>query len=318
VITIIQQGFFTTIQDQGRWGYQAYGMPIAGAMDRYACRVANLLVGNHADAAVIEMTASGAAFKFDKEQFVAVCGADMQGKLNGVPLRNWSAFIVPQRGEVRFDAAATGYRTYLAVCGGFAVPMVLASRSTYTPAKVGGHEGRALRQGDVLNIGQDSAFKVEPRSLEVSYIPEYPAAINLRVILGPQDKMFTPEAINTFFASAYVVTDRSDRISYQLKGPRIMTIGKADIVSDAVCLGAIQIPSHGMPVIMTADHQTTGGFAKIGSVIQADLSKLAQARPGEAIRFTYVTEDQAIEALRHERQCYINIAESCQGRDNIC
>ncbi|WP_425060020.1 5-oxoprolinase subunit C [Sporomusa carbonis] len=312
MITVIHQGHFTTIQDEGRWGYQAYGMPSAGAMDRYSCRVANLLVGNKINAAVIEMTMFGASFKFDEEQLVAVCGADMQGRLNDAPISNWSSFLVPKRGEIKFASATTGYRTYLAVRGGVDVPVVLESRSTYTRARVGGYEGRALQQGDVLYVGQDGAFQVHTQNLESQYIPQYGEQINLRVLLGPQDNMFTPEAISTFFESVYTITDQSDRIGYRLKGPRIMHTGKADIVSDAVCLGAIQIPANGMPVIMTADHPTTDGFAKLGSVIRADLSILAQARPGGTIRFRCIGEQEAIEALKHEKQCYISITKLCQ------
>lgn len=308
MITTIHQGVFTTIQDEGRFGYQAYGMPSAGAMDRYACRVANLLVGNDASAAVIEMTTVGASFKFDEEQFVAVCGADMHGTINGAPIINWSSFIVPRGSEIRFDVATKGCRTYMAVRGGIDVPVVLGSRSTYTQAKVGGYEGRVLWQGDVLNIGRDSAFSVRSRNLESKYIPQYSERINLRVILGPQDNMFTPEAIRTFFESAYTITNQADRIGYRLKGPGIMHRGKADIVSDAVCLGAIQVPANGMPIIMTADHKTTGGFAKLGSVIRVDLSTLAQARPGDTIHFTQIAEQEAIQALRDEKQRYSNIS----------
>lgn len=314
VITTIQQGYFTTIQDQGRWGYQAYGMPVAGAMDRYAYRIANLLAGNREDAAVIEMTGAGAAFKFDEEQFVAVCGADMQGKLNGTPVGNWSSFFVPRRGEIRFDAAATGYRTYLAVRGGIDVPMVLGSRSTYTRAKIGGYEGRALRQGDVLYIGQDSEPRqAVPQHLSVQYVPRYSTKINLQVILGPQDDMFAEQAIDTFFKSTYTVDEQSDRIGYQLQGPKVLTGGKADIVSDAVGQGAIQIPSYGMPFIVTADHATTRGFAKIGYVIQSDLSKLAQAKPGDRICFSRVSEEEAIEALQSTQRCYTAIQSQLSG-----
>lgn len=314
MITIIRQGNFTTIQDEGRLGYQAYGMPSAGAMDRYACKVANLLVGNHASAAVIEMTAFGASFKFDEEQFVAVCGADMHGNMNGGPISNWSSFTVAKGSEVKFDAATEGYRTYLAVAGGIDVPIVLGSRSTYTRAKVGGYEGRVLWQGDVLSIGKDNASSVQPRNLDSKYIPSYSEQINLRVILGPQDHLFTSDAIKVFFESTYTITDQANRMSYRLKGPVITHVGKADIVSDAVCLGAIQVPASGMPIIMTADHQTTGGFTKLGSVIRVDLSTLAQGRPGDRINFQCITEQEAIEALKDEQQRYTNIEKMCSFR----
>ena len=312
MITTIEPGLFTTIQDQGRWGFQAYGMPISGAMDRYASQVANLLVGNRSDAAVLEMTGTGGTFKFDEKQIVAVCGGDMQGLLNHMPISNWSTFIVPRRGILRFDTAASGYRTYLAVRGGFEVPIVLGSRSTCTPVKIGGHEGRVLRQGDVLHVGRDMECETQLGSLADGYIPQYANEVHLRVILGPQDTMFGSAALDTFFGSSYKVTTQSDRTGYRLKGPKIKHLGSADIISEAVWLGAIQVPVHGMPFIMTADHQTTRGYAKLGSVIRGDLSKLVQTKPGDCIRFLCSTEEEAIEALQKEQESYRNIAHACK------
>lgn len=299
MITTLLPGDFTTIQDGGRWGYQAYGMPVAGAMDSYAYRLANLLAGNPDHAAVIEMTRRGAAFKFDEEQFVAVCGADMQGKLDGRPVANWSSFVVPRRGELRFAAAASGFRTYLAVRGGIDVPPVLGSRSTYVRAGIGGYEGRPLRQGDVLYVGAGAACPAVPRRVPGQFIRHYEPEVTLRVLPGPQDTMFTRTALDTFYASTFVVGSQSDRAGYSLTGPKIIPIGKeADIVSDAVGLGAVQIPSSGRPYIVTADHQTTRGFAKIAYVIQVDLARLAQARAGDKIRFAAVTEPEAIAELQ--------------------
>lgn len=316
MITTIHQGFFTTIQDEGRWGYQAYGMPVAGAMDKYSYRVANLLVGNQPGTGVIEMTREGAAFRFDEEQFVAVCGADMQGTLNDVPITNWSAFVAPKGCELKFAAAPNGYRTYLAVYGGFDVPLVLGSRSTYTGASVGGCEGRALRQGDVVYVGQEGAIPTQPQVLAEKFIPYYREEINLRVILGPQENMFSQEALHAFFCNPYCITEKADRIGYRLKGPKIMHIEKATVVSDALCLGAIQIPAHGMPVIMMADHQTTDGFAKLGSVIRVDLNKLAQAKPGDHLSFTCVREEMAIQALQEEKKQYSEIEALCKANGN--
>lgn len=308
MITVIQQGEFTTIQDKGRWGYQAYGMPVAGAMDQFAYRISNLLVGNTENAAAIEMTGTGAAFKFSEEQFIAVCGADMRGELNGVSINNWSSFLIPKRSELIFQAAAKGYRTYLAVRGGINVPMVLGSRSTYTRANIGGYEGRPLRKGDVLYPGENIARDLLPRKLASQYIPEYRPEVNLRIILGPQDTMFADKSIQTLLSNTYTVSEQSSRTGYQLIGPRILTNNTADIVSDAVGLGAVQIPSSGLPYIVTADHGTTRGFAKLGYVIQVDLSKLAQLKPGDLVRFSCLTEQEAIDALIQERQYYKAIA----------
>jgi biotin-dependent carboxylase-like uncharacterized protein len=270
--------------------------------------LANLLVGNKDNAAVLEMTGVGAALKFDEAQVVAVCGADMQGSLNDVPFVNWSSFVVPQRGELRFGVAIEGYRTYVAVRGGFEVPIVLGSRSTYTHANIGGQNGRTLRRGEVLYTGQDIAQPVKQQKISKQYIPKYAANITLRVILGPQDNMFSREAINAFFQSSYTVTAQSNRTGYRLDGYVIKTIDKVDIVSDAVCLGAIQIPANGRPLIATADHQPTRGFAKLGCIIRVDLAKLAQAKPGDTINFVRVAEHTAVEALNCAQQQYTRIA----------
>lgn len=312
MFTTINPGFFTTIQDGGRWGYQAYGMPVAGAMDRYAYRIANLLVGNKTNAAAIEMTILGASFKFDESQLVALCGADMQAKLDGVSVKNWSAFVVQKGSELKLDYAVTGCRAYLAVRGGIDVPSVLGSRSTYTRAKVGGLEGRALRQGDVLNVGHETETEVQAGSLQAQYIPRYEQTLALRILLGPQDDMFTAEAVATLLKSEYVITDEADRMGYRLVGPKITHTDKADIVSDALPFGAIQVPAHGMPIIMMADRQTTGGYAKIGTVIGPDLSKLAQAKPGDEVCFRLCSEEEAVNALQAELESYANIAHSIQ------
>lgn len=310
MFTTINPGFFTTIQDGGRWGYQAFGMPVAGAMDRYAYRVANLLVGNKMSAAAIEMTLLGASFKFDESQLVALCGADMQAKLDGVSVPNWSSFVVQKGSELKLEYAVTGCRAYLAVRGGIDVPSVLGSRSTYTRAKVGGLEGRALQQGDVLDVGDDRETEVRPGILKAEYVPKYEQSITLRILLGPQDNMFTAEAKATLLNNEYVITDEADRMGYRLVGPKIAHIDKADIISDALPLGAIQVPAHGMPIVMMADRQTTGGYAKIGAVICPDLFKLAQAKPGDEVCFRLCSEEEAVNALKAEQQCYRDIASS--------
>ena len=318
MITILTPGFFSTIQDEGRWGYQAYGMPVAGAMDRYAYRIANLLVGNKSEAAVIEMNMVGASLKFDETQLVAICGADMQATLDGRAVPNWSSLLASKGSELRMGYAPTGFRGYLAIRGGIDVPRVLGSRSTYTPAKIGGLEGRALQQGDVLDIGGEEETEIAPQILETQYIPAYEKNVILRVLLGPQEDMFTAEAIETFFGNEYMITDEADRIGYRLNGPKITHMDKAVIVSDASPFGAVQISARGLPLILMADRQTTGGYAKIGTVIGPDLSKLAQAKPGDHVQMKKIAEREAVAALRKERQGYLQIISSFHKRpDNV-
>lgn len=309
MIAIVSPGLLTTVQDRGRWGYQAYGVPVAGAMDRYAYATANLLVGNVADAAVLEMTLVGATYRFAQSAWVAVAGADMQGTLDGKKIVHWSAFYVPGGSELAFGFAEQGCRTYLAVRGGIDVPPVLGSRSTYTRGRIGGFAGRALQGGDALQLLPEAgAGAVFPRSLPAAWIPDYSGTATIRVLLGPQEDCFSAAGIDTLFNGEYTISNEADRMGYRMEGAKIEHLGKADIVSDALCQGAIQVPAHGMPIVMMADRQTTGGYAKIGTVIGPDLARLAQAKAGDAVRFIRCTDEQAVAALREERECYGQMA----------
>lgn len=313
MITVLNPGLFTTVQDYGRWGYQAFGMPVAGAMDRYAFRLANILAGNADNAAVLEMTLRGGSFRFEQDCLVAVCGADMQGMLNGQKIRNWSSFWVTAGSELAFDYAVSGCRAYLAVHGGIDVPVVLGSRSTYTRAGVGGFQGRQLRAGDQLSVGRESRHPAAPRHLPEQFVPQYGNHVQLRVLLGPQDDLFTAKGIDTLFTAVYTISSEADRMGYRLEGEKIEHSGKPDIVSDALCQGAIQVPGHGMPIVMMADRQTTGGYAKIGTVIGPDLTKLAQAKPGDTVSFVRCNNEEAVAALRAEHQIYAQIQAALAG-----
>ena len=304
MITVVKPGMFTTVQDSGRWGYQAYGMSVAGAMDRYAYCLANLLVDNDCEAAVLEMTMLGGTFRFNVSTWIAVCGADMGALLNGTELRPWQTVQVAKGSELVFSYALSGCRAYLAVQGGIDVPVVMGSRSTYTRANIGGFKGRALQAGDVLQIDDYQGLCGTVRELPAQLVPRYETEIRLRVLLGPQDDLFTAEGIETLFNSSYTISSEADRMGYRLDGPKIQHIGKADIVSDALCQGAIQVPAHGMPIVMMSDRATTGGYTKIGTVIGPDLTKLAQAKPGDTVRFIKCTDADAVEALRAERDTY--------------
>lgn len=296
--TVIKPGLLTTVQDRGRFGFRAFGLSPGGPMDSMAARVANLLAGNVPDAALLEMTLLGGSFRFERGAYVAVCGADMGCRLNDVPVRPWSAFSVPSGGELTFGHAGSGCRAYLAVRGGITVPPVLGSRSTSLRAGIGGYNGRALRTADLVPFEEDSGDVSGNRLLPSHLVPEYPEEIRLRVLPGPQDDFFDPEGIKTFFSSVYTVTPRNDRMGYCLDGPPIRHRNGADIVSDALCAGAVQVPGDGLPLIMTADHQTTGGYAKIGAVIGPDLFRLVQARQGTRVRFVCCSDSEAVKALR--------------------
>ena len=309
MIEVLSAGLFTTVQDEGRWGYQAFGMPVAGAIDRYACRVANILAGNPPEAACLEMTLTGDSLRFEKDAFVAVSGAGMQATLNSEPIADWSAFPVAAGSVLAFGYAQEGCRGYLAVHGGIDVPQVLGSRSTYTRAAVGGVEGRKLRAGDFLKIGNQARMAGIACALPHEFRPVYGSSVTLRVLIGPQDDLFTPEGITTLFNGSYTISNEADRMGYRLEGPVISHKAKADIVSDALCQGAIQVPGHGMPIVMMADRATTGGYTKIGTVIGPDLTLMAQAKPGDGVAFRQCSDEGAVEALRTERERYAAIAD---------
>jgi KipI family sensor histidine kinase inhibitor len=310
---VVKPGFMTTVQDEGRFGFQEYGMPVAGAMDRYAYRVANILAGNELSSAVLEMTLTGGAFRFGSDAYVSVCGADMRGMLNGAAIRNWSAFPVTAGSELSFGPAVSGCRSYLAVRGGLDVPLVMGSRSTLPRAGIGGFHGRVLKAGDILRCGKVERTITKTRVLPRLFMPRYSGSIVLRVLPGPQEDHFTEEGISVFYSSEYRVSSRNDRMGYLLEGPAVRHGDGADIVSDALCPGAVQVPGNGLPIIMTADHQTTGGYAKIGAVIGPDLTGLAQMRQGNVIRFVRCTDEEAVEALEREMEIYVRIRTEFAG-----
>lgn len=302
MITVMQPGQYTTVQDQGRRGYQAHGMPISGALDTYAFQAANILAGNDKQAAVLEMTGTGAVLKFEEAMLVGISGGNMQAEVNGRPVDNWSSFVVPAKGELRFQQAVTGYRGYLAVRGGIDVPVVMGSRSTYTGVKLGGLEGRTLRQGDVLYPGQMAVEAPKPQSLDRAFVPCYSQSITLRVLLGTGQEPLGEGAIRNLLTQEYVVAPQSDRSVCVLSGEGIRPDGKLDMISEAVSAGAIQLSPAGMPSIALFDHQPIRGFVKVGYVIQGDFGCLAQARPGDRIQFMPVTEELAVALLRREKQ----------------
>lgn len=294
-IEIIKPGLLTTIQDLGRWGYQRYGMSVAGAMDHFALRVGNLLVGNDENEAGLEVTMMGPEIKFNCDEVIAVTGADMQPMINGKLVPLWTSLHVKMDDVLSFKGIKSGLRSYISFSRGIDVPEIMNSKSTFTRGSVGGFEGRKLEAGDFIDLGN----KVLPDSgsyLPLKLIPEYLDETEVRVVLGPQDDYFTEDAIKTFTDSVYKITSEADRMGYRLEGPKIVHADSADIISDGIVFGSVQVPGHGSPIIMMADRQTTGGYTKIATVITPDLSILAQMTPGNSISFKTVSIDEAQDA----------------------
>lgn len=301
MIAVVKAGLLGTVQDAGRPGWRAFGMPVAGAMDRLALAAANLLAGNEPGAAAVELTLAGGTWRFEAPALAALAGADLAASLDGSPLPPWSSFLAPAGSTLAFGGARAGVRAYLAVRGGIAVPPVLGSRSTYTRAAVGGLEGRALRAGDRLPIGRPEGRAPPPLALGPGETPPCGGGARLRVLLGPQEDRFTEEGIATFLGTAWKVTPQNDRMGYRLDGPPVRLRAAADILTDPLLPGAVQVTGSGLPIAMMVDCHTAGGYAKIATIAGPDLRLLAQARTGDEIRFAACRQAEAVAALRAER-----------------
>ncbi len=303
VFSVLVPGMLTTVQDSGRWGYQGKGMPVAGAMDMQAFVLGNILVGNDENAAALEVTLMGPTLSVaEGEGVVAVTGADLGFKVNGGDVPNWTVVSVKAGDVLSFTAPRSGCRAYLCVSGGIDVPRVMESRSTYTRAKVGGLEGRALKKGDTLRCGESAPLwkRCEGLVCPEALRPLRDPAAPLRVIPGPQDDLFTEKGLASFYGTEYVVSNSADRMGYRMDGEPIEHTGAADIISDAIPLGAVQVPGHGQPIVMLADRQTTGGYTKIGVVCSVDVASLSQRLPGATVRFVKISLKDAVELVRGE------------------
>jgi biotin-dependent carboxylase-like uncharacterized protein len=300
-LEVVRPGLCTTVQDLGRPGFQRYGVPASGPMDEWGLRVANALVGNAPADAVLEVTGIGPVLRVGGEVVLAVAGAEFALDLDGQPVPPFAAFCARDGQVLTFGECRSGMRAYLAAAGGIDVPLVLRSRATCLSGRYGGLEGRPLREGDVLPIlGPDPAASgraFEGRFLPRRLWPRRASPVEVRVVMGPQDDLFTPEGIATFLGSEYRVTNDADRMGYRLDGPRIAHRKGADIVSDATAPGTVQVPGDGLPIVLLADRQTTGGYTKIASVIRPDIPALAQARPGDRVRFCKASLAEAHAAL---------------------
>lgn len=297
---VISPGLFTTVQDKGRYGYQRYGVPINGVMDSFAARLANLLVGNGEEAAVLECTVAGPSFVVLDQADVAVTGADMEVTLNGTAVANWTSFRVKTGDVLAIGQARSGCRGYIAVTGGIEVPKVMGSRSCYVGAGIGGHHGRALQKEDRLARGVGPLLPA-PRRIPAELIPEYRDNIVLRAIPGPQDDYFD-EGLTTFFNAEFQVSHEANRMGYRLTGPviRQKPDRPSSIISESSVPGGVQIPPNGQPIILLAE-QTVGGYTKIATVVSGDLDYIGQAIPGNTVCFQRIDLAGAY-ALKRKRQ----------------
>lgn len=310
-VEIVQPGVANTVQDGGRRGWRSIGVPLSGAADAVLMAGANRLLGNAADAAAIELPLAGPSLRAtDGPVRIALAGAVAARLLRGDGSQldvGPAQTVTLRRGDVLTVGAVRSGIAYLALAGGCRVPLQLGSRSTYARARLGGVEGRALAAGDRIECGAPSG------DLAVEWRAPSPFAHDnapIRVLPGPQDDSFTPEALATLLREAYRVGRDSDRMGLRLEGPPLEHRGSADITSDGIAPGAIQVPGNGQPIVLFVDAQTVGGYTKIATVIRADLARLAHARPGSELRFAAVTRSQAFAALQVQQQALQRWVES--------
>lgn len=288
MIEFLSKGLLTTVQDNGRPAFQRFGMPVAGAMDKFSHYLANTLVGNHRTDEAIEATVVGPSLRFHTANIFAISGADFSPTLDGQSIENNRAYLAPAGSVLRLGSARWGSRCYIAFAGGLALEKVMGSKSTYLKGGIGGLDGRAIAAGDTIGFAapRTDLPGMEHRRLGHDYWLQRSDPQVIRVIEGPQYDHFSEAGIRAFLGSPYTVTPENDRMGYRLSGPSISHKDGIDgnIISDGVPLGAIQVPRD-QPIIMMADRQTTGGYTKIASVISVDLPYVAQSKAGDRLQF---------------------------------
>lgn len=312
-VEVIDPGLFTSIQDFGRNGYQKNGVSVGGVMDSYATKVANLLVGNRPDAAVLEITLKGPKLKVNTTKVLSISGGDLCAKINGMPISLNRPFVARAGSVLEFGYAKTGCRCYLAAAGGWKVPKILGSRSTNFKAGFGGYEGRTLGTGDIL---KNHTLGVKNQTLKrflkekagenlhtstTWYVPEKiwecPTEKIVRVIRGENFEDFTKGSQEAFFSQEFTVTPQSDRMGCRLLGPTLQLKKPLEMISAPVPVGTVQVPPSGEPIALMADCQTVGGYPKIVHVITNDLPVFAQRKPGDTIVFQEVSLKEAQEMI---------------------
>lgn len=305
-LRVLSPGLLTTVQDLGRLGYERFGVPQSGAMDFFALRAANRLVGNPPGAAGLEFTLEPPVLRAGQDLLVAFAGRGYALAVQGRRAGAWRAAVAWRGEEIRFLAEGTGGWGYLAVLGGIDVPPVMGSRSTFLRGGFGGWQGRILHAGDVLPVGRGPVgerpgdWKQRAgRWLPPEMRPRYADVVEVLVVTGPQEDAFPEEALRTFLSAEYSITATSDRMGYRLAGPPLEHRAGADLLSEPLTWGAVQVPADGQPMVMMADRPTTGGYPKAATLATAALPLLAQAMPGSGrVRFTPVSVEAAQQQYR--------------------
>lgn len=317
MIKVHKPGLATTVQDHGRFGYYDIGMPPSGALDSFAHRVGNMLVGNAQEAAGLETTYMGPELEFTAGGLVTVTGADIPVALNGEPIPLWEAVPVRAGDVVAFGFLTAGARAYIAVAGGIDVPPFLGSRSTYTLTGVGGLEGRKLAEGDELSIGEATGRGRAGARLPDAEVPKYPDVVELRTIIGLYSYRLTADSTREFLETEWTVTKDADRVGYRYRGGELGFVEReqpfgagsnpANVVDCGYPIGSIQVPGGVEPIVLLNDAVTGGGYATIGTVISVDQDRLAQTKTGDRTRFVSIGLEEALEARRARQRQFERI-----------
>lgn len=303
-LEVLEPGVLTTIQDFGRYGFSEFGVPPSGALDSFSLRVANLLVGNIEEEACLEINIMGLKLKALREVVFAITGGDLFPILNGESVGMWRTHLLVEGDVIAFKRVQKGCRSYLAIYGGFAIPKVMDSKSTYLSGKFGGLEGRPLRKGDLLYT-YDLPASLDKLGFRfpADWIPPIEKEVLVRVITGPQDHHFTKKGSETFSSASYQVTRQCDRMGVRLEGPKIERRPDVEesIISEGLVSGSVQVPGDGKPIIILTEI-VSGGYTKIATVISTDLPKVAQLKPGDLIRFEPISIEEAHRLLKEQEE----------------
>tara|TARA_Y100000590_G_scaffold462321_2_gene626131 strand:- start:9114 stop:10037 length:924 start_codon:yes stop_codon:yes gene_type:complete len=300
-IKVINPGLHTTVQDLGRRGYSHLGISGAGAADSISLRLANLLVGNLENDSALEMTLTGGEFLFKKDACIALTGSVFPALMNGEKLPYYRPFQIIKGSKITLGPTQDGARCYLAIRGGFQLPLRLGSCSTHIMTKIGGLDGGVLRKGQEINIGDPDQNKA---GIKLDQAIHLDRSI-LRITRGLQHDWFDSAAWKTLQERPYTISSNFDRMGLRTSGIGIYPITAKHVITEGIPLGAVQIPGNGRPIISFVDHQTTGGYPKIANVITADLCKVGQLRSGDEFQFQLVTMKEA-EFLRLDQEKFLN------------
>lgn len=296
-IEILRTGLLTTVRDIGRFGYRRFGVNPTGAMDPLAARIANILVGNSDHDAVIEANFPAPVLRFRYDTIFAVTGGDLAPRLDGAEIRNWRTFRAEAGSTLSFSSRVTGCRCYIAVAGGFDLPRWLGSSTTNLAASAGGFRGRKLAVGDVIELNAPDAFASVGVSPAPSILPRYHDFPTVRITAGPEFDRLSTESRNDFLNSTFTIGKNSDPMGFRLEGPSLQIDGEAAFLSSAVTFGTIQLPPGGDPILLMSDHQTSGGYPRIGNIAAVDIPLAAQLGPSDRIAFHLVEHEEAHKLL---------------------